>query len=510
MIGWDELSPEMVEAIGEPTQVAVGRKSESNDLILYRLCNDLGVVSFLAEDVGGVYVRFPVSGHWEISGLPSQWFDAWLTDKFFLSQDAAPRKCDLEGAVRLLNADAYKRPRKKTFVRLGQANDKIYLDLCNDKYEAAEIDATGWRIVEEPPVWFMRSPSMKSLPLPQEGGSFKLLREFANLSDDDFVLTVGWLVASMNPDGTYPLLCLSSEHGSGKSTLTTLLQRIIDPNSTERLAAFKDADALSSTATSRWIVPYDNLGKISEDHSNHLCRLATGGGYAKRQLYTDNVSFAVTMKRPVILNGIALILGRMDLLDRAYLVKLSAIPDGRRRDEKEFYAAFEKAHPLLLGALLSAVSAALRGKSHKPLNLTRMADAEAFVIRSEHAGGLPWPVGTYKDVLDRREAEKRDDAILDDPVAAKIVNLAQDGGWEGPLSNLLQVVRESADIAERPFLPQLPKALSKKLEELAPLLRGKGIRMERKKMTAGVRVTISKLRSPEATESAFDFLKPTG
>ena len=49
------------------------------------------------------------------------------------------------------------------------------------------------------------------------------LREFVNTSDEDFVLLSGWLLASLAPDITYPILAISSEQGSGKTTLTNLL-----------------------------------------------------------------------------------------------------------------------------------------------------------------------------------------------------------------------------------------------------------------------------------------------
>jgi energy-coupling factor transporter ATP-binding protein EcfA2 len=306
----------------------------------------------------------------------------------------------------------------------------------------------------------------------------------------------------MNPDGPFPLLALSSEHGSGKSTLTTLLERIVDPNTTERLAAFKDADALFSTSLSRWIVPYDNLSKISDENSDHLCRLATGGGYTKRQLYTDSDSYSITVKRPIILNGIALTLNRMDLLDRSYLVRLDPIPEEKRYPEEELYAAFEKAHPKILGALLTAVSRTLREKDYKPSPLPRMADAALFIMRAEKGGGLPWRTGIFEKVLVGREIEKRNDALMDDPVASKILALVEYSGWEGSLKSLLHTIHQATDIEERPFLPKLPKKLSRKLEELAPLLRSTGIQYTKKKIKVGQWVSISSERqnSAEATK----------
>jgi hypothetical protein len=67
----------------------------------------------------------------------------------------------------------------------------------------------------------------------------------------------------------------------------------------------------------------------------------------------DEKIFAAT--RPILLNGI-------DLLDRSLLLTLPTIPEEQRRDEEELFREFEAVRPRVLGALLYAVSAALRNR----------------------------------------------------------------------------------------------------------------------------------------------------
>lgn len=50
------------------------------------------------------------------------------------------------------------------FVRVGKAGDALYLDLGDSSGRAVETTAAGWRIVERPPVHFLRPAGM--LPLP--------------------------------------------------------------------------------------------------------------------------------------------------------------------------------------------------------------------------------------------------------------------------------------------------------------------------------------------------------
>lgn len=189
---------------------------------LRQMCLDLGVVTFRAEDIGGLYVRYPVFGRHEIDGLRSSRFKAWLAAKYFDAMQEEPKGADIEAALLLLAAPAEFSDPRKLHTRLGSADGKIYLDLCNEERQAVEIDADGWRVVDEPSLWFLRG-SMKALPAPRPGGSLMDLREFVNTSDEDFVLLAGWLLASLAPDIAYPILAISSEQGSGKTTLTNLL-----------------------------------------------------------------------------------------------------------------------------------------------------------------------------------------------------------------------------------------------------------------------------------------------
>ena len=98
--------------------------------------------------------------------------------------------------------------------------------------------------------------------------------------------------------------------------------------------------------------------------------------------------------RPVLANGISDIVTRPDLLDRAVQITLPPIPEGGRRTEKELWRAFEEARPRILGALLGAVSTAMRNIGSVRLDsIPRMADFCAWAVASESA--LPWPNGVF-------------------------------------------------------------------------------------------------------------------
>lgn len=495
---WDDdalLSLETLQACLAPEEGAAPETEERTERpvtvagTLRQMCLDLGVVTFRAEDIGGLYVRYPVRGRHEIDGLRSSRFKAWLAAKYFDDMQVEPKQADIEGALLLLGATAEFSEPRKLHTRIGSANGKIYLDLCNEERQAVEIDADGWRVVDEPSLWFLRG-SMKALPVPRPRGSLMDLREFVNTSDEDFVLLVGWLLASLAPDIAYPILAISAEQGAGKTTLTNLLKSLIDPDGTGGIAPFKDADALCAAASSRHVVAVDNLSGISGEDSDYLCRVATGMGIVRRKLYTDGETYESYFRRPLILNGIAFAPDRADLLDRCFPISLLPLTTGRRRG-RELQAAFEKVRPGILGALLTAVSTALRERDYDPAPAVRMIDAAAFVMRGEKGGALPWAPGTFERVLLAKERDKQAEAVTSNPIGRALMELAEEGGWEGLQRALLEQVRSRTDDEERMTLPKSVRGFGAALTRLTPMLRGMGVEIAKGHDRLGAWVTLT-------------------
>src|SRR5262249_5426230 len=132
----------------------------------------------------------------------------------------------------------------------------------------------------------------------------------------------------------------------------------------------------------------DNLSYLPAWLSDALCRLATGGGFSTRELYTNDEEVIFDAKRPVVVNGIEDFITRADLLERSLLIRHPPIPEEKRRPESEFWVAFDATHPRLLGALLDRVSAGLRALPGVKLDrLPRMADFALFAVACETGAG---------------------------------------------------------------------------------------------------------------------------
>jgi hypothetical protein len=235
---------------------------------------------------------------------------------------------------------------------------------------------------------------MLPLPAPVAGGSIEMLRSFLNVrSDSDFVLVVAWLLACLRHRGPYPVLVLSGEQGSAKSSFSAILRSLIDPNVAPLRALPRDDRDLFIAANNGHVLVFDNVSGLRAWISDTLCRLATGGGFSVRQLYTDQDEVLFNAARPVILNGIEQIVTRPDLADRAMSLTLEPIPEHRRRPEDELWPRVEVARPRILGVLLDAAVEGLKRlpTTHLP-ELPRMADFAKWASACETA---LWPAGTF-------------------------------------------------------------------------------------------------------------------
>jgi hypothetical protein len=145
------------------------------------------------------------------------------------------------------------------------------------------------------------------------------------------------------------LLAIAGEQGSAKTTLTKVLRALIDPNVAPARALSRDERELMITANNGHVLAFDNLSGLPASLSDSFCRLASGGSFAVRRLYTNDEEVIFQAARPIILNGIEDIISRPDLADRTVFVTLPCVADEKRRTESEFWREFELARPSIFG-----------------------------------------------------------------------------------------------------------------------------------------------------------------
>jgi energy-coupling factor transporter ATP-binding protein EcfA2 len=349
-------------------------------------------------------------------------------------------------------------------------------------------------VVERPRVHFRRPHGLLPLPLPSRDGSIELLRPYVNVSDAGFTLLVAWLTAALRPVGPYPVLVLTGEQGSAKSTLARILRLLIDPHSCPLLVEPRSTRDLMVTASNGWLLAYDNLSAIPTWLSDCLCQLVYGGGLSSRELFTNEERSTIYAQRPVVLNGIDDFVRRGDLRDRCVLLELSPISRARRRSEDELSRAFDADYPRILGGVLDALAGALRALPLIQLPaLPRMADHARW---GEAIGrALGWKPMQFMFAYDSNLSEASMEMLQDSAAGLALLGMAARfaGGWSGTPTELHVLVTNAVGraVATSAHWPKTPRHFSREIRGLLPQLRMHGLEIEFQRGKSGRVVTVT-------------------
>jgi hypothetical protein len=458
-------------------------KSPKQADLLIKIASD-GAEFFHTPD-GEAYADIVVEGHRKTHRVRGSVFQNWLRHQYYKMKRGGVSGETMQTAIGTICSMAqYEGPEREVYIRACGSGEAIYIDLGDRDWRAVEVTASGWKVVNDPPVRFLRTSIMRALPVPQPGGSIKELRPFFNVSKDGFVLVAGFIFAAFRPGGrNYPILIIIAEQGAAKSTMIGFLVDLIDPQQPKWLPPPRNEDDLIVTAKSAHLMPYDNIGEIGDHLSDSLCRLSTGGGHSKRKLWTDDDRVSFNGQRPIILAGIEDIATRPDLLDRAFSIKSEFIPDEKRKSEDDLLAEFAAVAPKIFGALLDGLVAGLRNAKNLQIpSLPRMADVTRW---GEACTQAYWKEGTFVDAYRRNISRAVHIAIEASPVAGAIVDfvktLSMDAGgqrtWRSTATALLEALTTSVGDkkAKERGWPKRPNTLSSKLRLSASSLRRVGL-----------------------------------
>jgi energy-coupling factor transporter ATP-binding protein EcfA2 len=433
---------------------------------------------------GKAFATITVNGRRQTYPLKSSHLKRHLAARFYAEYQSTIHPPAMAEALLTLEGRAtYEGERREVYTRVAYHDGHIYVDLCNEAWQSVEVSKTGWRVVSDCPVRFRRAAGMLALPTPEEGGEVSDLRRHLNLEgaeyDEQWALVAAWLVQALRPRGPYPALCLHGEQGSGKSTAARMLRSLVDPNTASLRSAPKDERDLMIAANNSWCVAFDNLTTLSESLSNALCRLATGGGFATRELYANDEETIFDAQRPILLNGINEVATKSDLLDRSILVHLPVIAEEERRDEETIWGEFERDRPRIFGALLAALGVALGEIENTKLkSLPRMADFARWATAAEEGLGLA--KGDFIGAYGKNRRGANETVLEFSPVAAELRELLADREqWEGQARALLAELNSrlegrKEDPRKKEGWPRTARGLAEKLKAIAPNLRAAG------------------------------------
>lgn len=433
------------------------------------------------------FATFERNGHREHRLVRSGEFKEWLRHQYYKATTHGTSSSAIQDAIDTAAAIALFEGKEHTVaIRLGEHKGDIYLDLCNDDWQAVRITRAGWSVVDATPnqLRFRRAHGMKSLPVPMRVDCHKL-RSLLNVTDGGWMLVAAWLLAAMRPTGPYPILCLLGEPGCAKSTIARVLRSLVDPNVAPIRRQPETSRDLAITAENSWILAFDNLSRITNDLSDALCRMATGGGFATRALYQDTGETILDASRPVILTGTQELATRGDLMERCLTVELPIISDRERLTEQEFNARFEELRAGILGAVCSAVSTALFNLPQVNLaSLPRMADFAIWATAG--LPGLGVSPGAFLAAYNESLASGNQVALEASPLGeifARIIDDPEysDGTLTGTSAEILRGLNASApeELKKQRGWPQNARSLSAAVRRIAGNLRREGIVVKR-------------------------------
>lgn len=113
----------------------------------------------------------------------------------------------------------------------GNLTGGIEYYLADKKNRVIAINSGSWYVCTDPQHRFLTSSSQLKQVMPKrtDKSLVDLLKPLVNLKGDDLILFAIWLAQGFSGGAHYGLL-LSAERGSAKTTLTRLVNQIIDPS----------------------------------------------------------------------------------------------------------------------------------------------------------------------------------------------------------------------------------------------------------------------------------------
>jgi energy-coupling factor transporter ATP-binding protein EcfA2 len=459
-----------------------------------------GSAVYFQTPEGVVYADLIGNGQRQTVALRSKDFRNYLRAQLFDKTGKSPGSDAVQQAIDTLEAlNLRDCPKRELNNRTARDGDTVYLDLANDSWQAIKITSAGWAIETDYPVRFRRG-GCAPLATPTSGGNLEDLRTLLQLDHENWVKVLCWIVQSMMPSKEYPILVVTGARGSGKTTLTKAIKRIIDPTTPLTRGSVGTVRDFAIHASKRHTIAIDNISGLNAEQSDILCRSATGDGHAERLLHTDDEEIIFEFVNPLILNGIGSIATRDDLLDRSIVVNLQPLSD--RSSADKYQKALETLQPEIFGALLdllAKVLAILPEVTGTYSGDERFTGFVEIALAVEKA--MAWETGTVLNTFATARQNAHQTAVESSPLGEAVLEF-MDGRecYTGTASELLSQLNSIVtDRTKRDrSWPANGRWLSDRLcNRLAPDLKALGLEVSRDRGGSARLITIERVAVAE-------------
>lgn len=389
------------------------------------------------------------------------------------SENEALPSGELDSIVEELELRAFQNPTDKNLVqRVYGKGRKLIYDLGAGK--SVKVYQGVAKIIRTPKRTFWQSQAFKEQVLPNLDVDPTelpaLLGEIFTIKDEKELLLITLYIVACFTGAliNVPILLLSGEKGSAKSTTLKRIEQIVDPKVMGLGGAPRTLENLELRMHNSYFLTLDNLSRISQNVSDTLCRGCTGGSVTKRQLYSDKEEIIMDLKCIIAINGVSVVAKESDLIDRCIIYKLSRIPKEGMRTERELNREFEKLLPDILGCCFQLVAIALADK--KPVKVKekiRLSDFFDMAIKIGRA--LSYDDREIADILWENQRKVNAQTLEESLVAQCLLLLMEE--YEEYKESMTTLLGDLRDVAECNHIhpsqmPKQPNQLSRQLNQV--------------------------------------------
>jgi len=420
-----------------------------------------------------------------------------------------PKPGTLKEASKTLKLLAIRNGRKELANRVTYVDGKILIDQADQAGRAIEVDKTDWKVTSLQQPRFIRYKHQMSLPIPSQGGDWRVLFNLLNLEQEsERLLVLVWLLSTFHAGIQSPMLLLAGPQGSAKTTISRRLRGLTDPSVTAVLGD-TEVQNLFQTFHSHAVPCFENVAQFNRKTADMFCRAVTGTGVERRKLFTDSDQVLYQFRRSIIINGIGIPSHRPDFLERCIIVRCKRVESFQLL--KTLDQDFEEMRPQLFGSLLTLLSKTLSTLESTPVATEfRMADFAHFGRAVARA------IGSRDEDFDlayRMNIAEQTTNLLDNSLVATLLAMLVAKGslpWDGTATKLLvdltNLAKTTNFLGAKAKLPANARWLASELDELAPSLLKRGIVISRGNRTNEKRIWIVD-KAPSPPPAYLDKLK---
>jgi hypothetical protein len=442
------------------------------------------------------HAAIQVDDHIEVLKLGATRFKNWVRRTTYKENGSIIDNSTINDIIGILSAEAEFNPKCPTInlaLRVANMDDSWYYDLTNKEWEFIKITPEGWYKVKNAILFHRYRTTPQVRPIREYPPD--ILDKFINLfniqGDKNRLLLKCYIISLFIPGIPKVILNLHGEEGAAKTTLQELIKMLVDPSPMKTSSFLRDTNEFVQQLAHNYVMAYDNISIMRDWVSDLLCRVVTGSGFSKRELFTTDDDFIYTIMRCIMLNGITIAATKADLLDRSLIIQLKEIVKSKRRKVKDIWKEFDEIKAPLLGYILDVLVKVMIWKKENGspgIQLSRMADW------TEYAEIISRCMG-YEDnelvkAYNENEGLQLDEVLNSNPVATVLIkymsNLAETEPRLLELKltatkwlNELKTQAETMGVDTRyKYWPKIASQLTLRLKELKKSLSEAGIEIE--------------------------------